>query len=182
MWVNINLYKSICNRRDQYKSIEIYRNQSKPIWSGGQAPALEFHFKAQPTATSTRPKAKAKQTKRKTDGDTDQAVQAVPVKGEAAEKEDNDQKSRRRQEEEIPKEEEAAEKEDKNESTQPSSLTILASCCFVHLGLNGQTLISISWKGMFVWIDVARCREPDKHIWVIAHAMHSQNIKWKNLI
>ena len=139
-----------------------------------------MQHKAQPTAMFSFPK--AKQTKRKMDADTDQAVQAVPVKEEAAEKEDNDEKSRRRQEEEIPKEEEAAQKEDKNESTQPSSLTILASCCFVHLGLNGQTLISISWKGMFVWIDVARCREPDKHIWVIAHAMHSQNIKWKNLI
>jgi hypothetical protein len=159
-----------------------------------------MQHKAQPTAMGTRPK--TKQTKRKLDADpvqavqavpvkeeaaekednnqavqavpvkeeaaekedNNQAVQAVPVKEEAAEKEDNNEKSRRRQEEEIPKEEEAAEKEDKNESTQPSSLTILASCCFVHLGLNGQTLISISWKGMFVWIDVARCREPDKHI------------------
>ena len=139
-----------------------------------------MQHKAQPTAMGTRPK--TKQTKRKLDADPVQAVQAVPVKEEAAEKEDNNEKSRRRQEEETPKEEEAAEKEDKNESTQPSSLTILASCCFVHLGLNGQTLISISWKGMFVWIDVARCREPDKHIWGIAHAMHSQNIKWKNLI
>ena len=51
-----------------------------------------------------------------------------------------------------------------DESTRPSSLTILASCCFVPLGLNGQTLLSISWQGMFVWIDVARCQEPDKHI------------------
>ena len=140
-----------------------------------------MQHKAQPTAMGTRPK--AKQTKRKLDADpvqavqavpvkeeaaekedNNQAVQAVPVKEEAAEKEDNNEKSRRRQEEETPKEEEAAEKEDKNESTQPSSLTILASCCFVHLGLSGQTLIPISWKGMFVWIDVARCREPDKHI------------------
>jgi len=84
-----------------------------------------MQHKAQPTAMGTRPK--AKQTKRKLDADPVQAVQAVPVKEEAAEKEDNNQAVQA-----VPVKEEAAEKEDKNESTQPSSLTILASSHIVQ--------------------------------------------------